>query len=146
MAVVIPLNNPLGPADDTVTAFLCSTSTSTSTKRLVSGGVLGACRDMRVRAVHACGVRGCGVDAWREPGHQHGCGEAVPSDAGGRRALVASPVAATQTRVGVGWVSAWGAGRRGVFPQCGVEHAWALGQVGRLVTLSGLLSCLTLNF
>jgi len=27
--VVIPLNNPLGPADDTVTAPLCSTSTST---------------------------------------------------------------------------------------------------------------------
>ena len=31
MAVVIPLNNPLGPADDTVTATLCSTSTSTRT-------------------------------------------------------------------------------------------------------------------
>ena len=31
VAVVIPLNNPLGPADDTVTAPLCSTSTSTST-------------------------------------------------------------------------------------------------------------------
>ena len=29
MAVVIPVNNPLGPADDTVTAPLCSTSTST---------------------------------------------------------------------------------------------------------------------
>ena len=35
-------------------------------KRLVSGGVLGACRDMRVRAVHAYGVRGCGVDARRD--------------------------------------------------------------------------------
>ena len=108
-------------------------------KRLVSGGVLGACRDMRVRAVHAYGVRGCGVDVLREPGHQHGCGEAVPSDAGGRRALVGSPVVATQTRVGVGWASVWGAGRRGVFPQCWVEHAWALGLVGRLVALSGLL-------
>jgi hypothetical protein len=30
VAVVIPLNHPLGPADDTVTAPLCSTSTSTS--------------------------------------------------------------------------------------------------------------------
>ena len=30
MAVVTPLNNPLGPADDTVTAPLCSTSTSTN--------------------------------------------------------------------------------------------------------------------
>jgi hypothetical protein len=29
VAVVIPLNNPLGPADDTVTSPLCSTSTST---------------------------------------------------------------------------------------------------------------------
>jgi hypothetical protein len=101
--------------------------------------VLGVCRDMRVRAVHAYGVRGCVVDARREPGHQHGCGEAVPSDAGGRRALVGSPVVATQTRVGVGWASVWGAGRRGVFPQCGVEHAWVLGLVGRLVALSGLL-------
>ena len=92
---------------------------------------------IRVRA--GIQSRGCGVDARREPGHQHGCGEAVPGDAGGRRALVGSPVAATQTRVGVGWASAWGAGRRGVFPQCGVEHAWALGLVGRLVALSGLL-------
>ena len=83
--------------------------------------------------------RWCDVDARREPGHQHGCGEAVPGDAGGRRALVGSPVAATQTRVGVGWASAWETGRRGVFPQCGVEHAWALGLVGRLVALSGLL-------
>ena len=102
-------------------------------------GACCACRDVRVRAAHACGVRGCGVDARREHGHQHGCGEAVPGDAGGRRALVGSPVAATQTRVGVGWASAWEAGRRGVFPQCGVEHAWALGLVGRLVALSGLL-------
>jgi hypothetical protein len=31
-------------------------------KRLVSGGVLGACRDMCVRAVPACRVHGCGVD------------------------------------------------------------------------------------
>ena len=94
---------------------------------------------MRVRDVHAYGVRGCGVDARRDHGHQHGCVEAVPGDAGGLRALVGSPVAATQTRVGVGWASARDAGRRGVFPQCGVEHAWALGLVGRLVALSGLL-------
>jgi hypothetical protein len=38
---------------------------------------------MCVRAIPACRVRGCGVDARREPGHQHGCGEAVPGDAGG---------------------------------------------------------------
>ena len=57
-------------------------------------GAYCACRDVRVRAAHACGVRGCGVDARREHGHQHGCGEAVPGDAGGRRALVGSPVPA----------------------------------------------------
>jgi len=84
-------------------------------KRFVSGGVLGTCRDVRVRAVHACGVRGCGVDARRDHGHQHGCMEAVPGDAGGRRALVGSPVAATRTHVDVGWANAWEAGRRGVF-------------------------------
>jgi len=37
------------------------------------------------------------VDARREHGHQHGCGEAVPGDAGGRHALVGSPAAAIQT-------------------------------------------------
>jgi hypothetical protein len=108
-------------------------------KRLVSGGVLVACRDVCVRTVPACGVRGCGVDAWREPGHQHGCEEAVPGDAGGRRALVGSPVASTQTRVGIDLANTWGAGLRGVFPQCGVGHAWALGLVRRPVALSGLL-------
>ena len=108
-------------------------------KRLVSGGVLGACRDMCVRAVPACRVHGCGVDARREPGHQHGCGEAMPVDAGGRRVLVGSPVAATQTRVGIDRASVWGAGRHGVFPQCGVGHAWTLGLVRRPVALSGLL-------
>ena len=35
---------------------------------------------------------------------------------------------------------AWGAGRRVVFPQCGVGHAWTLGLVRRPVALSGLLS------
>jgi len=108
-------------------------------KRLVSGGVLGACRDMCVRAVPACGVRGCGVDARREPGHQHGFCEAFPGDVGGRRALVGSPIASTQTSVGIDRASAWGAGRHGVFPQCGVGHAWSLGLVRRPVALSGLL-------
>ena len=108
-------------------------------ENLVSGTVL-AYKGPGVMGVRA-GIqsRWCGVDTRREPGHQHGCGEAVPGDAGGRRALVGSPVAATQTRVVVGWASAWEAGRRGVFPQCGVEHAWALGLVGRLVAPSGLL-------
>ena len=59
-------------------------------KRFVSGGVLGTCRDVRVRAVHACGVRGCGVGARREPGERHGCVEVVHSAAGRRRTLVGS--------------------------------------------------------
>jgi hypothetical protein len=111
-------------------------------ERPVSGDVLGACRGVCVRAVHACGVRGCGVGVRREPGHhghQHGCEEAVPGDAGGRRALVGSPLAATQMCVVVVRASAWGARRRGVFPRCGVGHAWALGLVSRPVALSGIL-------
>ena len=35
---------------------------------------------------------------------------------------------------------AWGAGRRVVFPQCGVGHAWTLGLVLRPVSLSGMLA------
>ena len=38
-----------------------------------------------VRAVSVCRVRRCGVDARREPGYHHGCGESVPGDADGRR-------------------------------------------------------------
>jgi len=62
-------------------------------KRLVSGDLLGACRDVCVvRAVPACGVRGCGVGALREPGQRLGCEETVSSVAGGRRTLVESPL------------------------------------------------------
>jgi len=61
-------------------------------KRLVSGDLLRACWDVCVRAVPACGVRGCGVGARREPGQRHGCGEAVPDAEGGRRTLVGSPL------------------------------------------------------
>ena len=57
----------------------------------------------------------------------------------GAHKLEAIPFAATQTRVDVVWASAWGAGRRCVFPQCGVEYTWALGLVRRPVALSGLL-------
>jgi len=49
------------------------------------------------------------------------------------------PLAAARAHVGVVRAGAWGAGRRGVFQQCGVEHAWALGLLRRPVTLSGLL-------
>ena len=61
-------------------------------KRLVSGDLLGACRDVCVRTVPAYGVRGCGVGARQEPGQRHGCGEAVPGVAGGRRTLVGNPL------------------------------------------------------
>jgi hypothetical protein len=33
----------------------------------------------------------------------------------------------------------WWAGRLGVFPRCGVGHAWTLGLVRRPVALSGML-------
>ena len=89
-------------------------------ENLVSGAVLAYKGPGVIRVRAGIQSRGCGVDARREPGHQHGCGEAVPGDAGGCRALVGSPVAATQTRVDIDWASAWGAGRRGVFQQCGV--------------------------
>jgi len=57
-------------------------------KRLVSGDLVGACRDVCVQVVHACGVRECGVGARREPGERYGCVEAVHSTAGRRRTLV----------------------------------------------------------
>ena len=45
----------------------------------------------------------------------------------------------TRTRVLVARAVTWGAGRRCVFPQCGVRHVSALGLVRRPVVLSGLL-------
>ena len=36
-------------------------------------------------------------------------------------------------------VDAWRAGRRGVFPRCGIGYVWTLGLVRRPVALSGLL-------
>jgi len=36
-------------------------------------------------------------------------------------------------------VDAWRDGRLGVFPLCGVGHAWTFGLVRRPVALSGLL-------
>ena len=57
----------------------------------VSGDLLGAREDVCARAVPACGVRKCGMGVRRESGQRHGCGEAVPGAAGGRRPLVGSP-------------------------------------------------------
>jgi hypothetical protein len=49
------------------------------------------------------------------------------------------PLAAARAHVVVVRAVAWGFGRRGVFPQCGVEYAWSLGLVRSLVVLSGFL-------
>ena len=60
----------------------------------------------------ACGVRRCDVGARRESGRRHGCGGAVSGAAGGRRALVESPLAtalAPGSDVRAGW---WEVGRR----------------------------------
>ena len=70
---------------------------------------------------------------------RHGCGGAVPGTAGGRRALVGSPLATARAPGSDVRAVAWGAGRLSVFPWCGVGHAWTLGLVLRPVALSGLL-------
>jgi len=49
------------------------------------------------------------------------------------------PLAAARARGGGVRADAWGAGRRGVLPRCGVGHAWTLVLVLRPVALSGLL-------
>jgi hypothetical protein len=49
------------------------------------------------------------------------------------------PLASARTREDCVRPGAWGVGRRCVFPQCGVGHAWTLGLVRRPVALSGLL-------
>jgi hypothetical protein len=51
----------------------------------------------------------------------------------------AGSLPATRTRVLVALEGTWRAGRRCVFPQCGVGHASALGLVRRQVAISGLL-------
>jgi hypothetical protein len=61
-------------------------------ENLVSWDLLGACEDVCARTVPAYGVRKCGVGARRESGQRHGCGEAVPGDAGGRHTLVGFPL------------------------------------------------------
>jgi len=72
------------------------------------------------------------------PRQRHGCGGSVPGTAGGRRALVGSPLATAQAPGSDVRAGAWGAGRLGVFPRCCVGHAWTLGLVRRPMALSGL--------
>ncbi len=94
---------------------------------------------MCVRVVHACGVRGCGVGARREPGERHGCVEAVHSDAGRRRTLVGSrliqrrPMWALYGRERGRLVDAVSS------RSAGSKYAWALGLVRHPVALLGLL-------
>ena len=64
----------------------------TYAENLVSGDLLGAYGGVCARAVPACGVRRCGVGARRESGQRRGCGETVTGAAGGRCALVGSPL------------------------------------------------------
>ena len=50
---------------------------------LVSGVLLGVCEGVCARAVPVYGVHKCGLGTRRESGQQRGCGETVPSTAGG---------------------------------------------------------------
>ena len=108
-------------------------------KRLVSGDLVGACRDVCVRVVPACGVRGCGVGARREPGERHGCVEAVHGAAGRRRTLVGSRLKRHRQM----WTLYGRArGRLGdavSSRSVGSQYALALGLVRHPVALLGLL-------
>jgi hypothetical protein len=111
----------------------------THAKRLVSGDLVGACLDVCVRVVSACGVRGCGVGARREPGELHGCVEAVHVAAGRRRTLVGSRL---KRRRQMWALYGRARGRLGdTVSSCsaGSKYAWLLGLVRHPVALSGLL-------
>jgi hypothetical protein len=108
-------------------------------KRLVSWDLVGACLDVCVRIVPACGMRGCDVGARQGPGERHGCVEAVHGVAGGWRALVGSRL----RRRGRVWALC-GRAREGLGDavssrSAGSKYAWALGLVRHPVALSGLL-------
>ena len=108
-------------------------------KRLVSGDLVGACRDVCVRVVPACGVRWCGVGARLEPGELHGCVEAVHGAAGRRRTLVGSRL---NQRSPMWALYGRARGRLGdavSSRSAGSKYAWALGLVLHPVALSGLL-------
>ena len=98
------------------------------------------CMPGRVRSDSSCvrGARvrrGCAAGAW--------AASWVRGGGAWRRGWEAyvgrEPLTVAREHVGVVRAVAWGSGRLGVFPQCGVEHAWALGLLRRPVTLSGLL-------
>ena len=108
-------------------------------ENLVSGDLVGACRDVCVRVVHACGVRGCGVGALREPGERHGCVEAVHSDTGRRRTLVGSRLNRRRPMWALYGRTHGRLGDTVSSRSAGSKYAWALGLVRHPVALSGLL-------
>jgi len=79
------------------------------------------------------------MGARRESRRRHVCVWAVPSTAGGLRALVGFPLATARAPGSCVRTGVCGAEQRGVFPRCGVGHAWTFGLVLRPVALSGLL-------
>ncbi len=103
-------------------------------KRLVSGDFVGVCRDVCVRVVPACGVRGCCVGAWQEPGQRHGCVEAVQ-----RRTLVGSPLKLRRQMWALYGRERGRLGDTVSSHSAGSKHAWTLGLVRHPVALSGLL-------
>ena len=110
----------------------------THAKRLVSGDLVCACRDVCVRVVPACGVRGCSVGARREPGERHGCVEAVHGAAGRRRTLVGSRLK-RHRQMWTLYGRARGRLGDGVSSRsAGSKYAWTLGLVLHPVALSGL--------
>ena len=106
---------------------------------LFSGPAPHARGGLRARHVPTYRVRSCGVGGRRESERRPGCLEAVPGTAGRRRSLVESCSLWDAPGGGERVHGRWWAGRRFVFPRCGVGHALTLGLVRRLVALSGLL-------
>ena len=101
--------------------------------------MLGACRGVCVRAVHACGVRGCGMGARLEPVDRRGCFQAVHSSAGGRRALVGSRLNQRRPMWALYGRARGRLGDAVSSRSAGSKYAWALGLVRHPVALLGLL-------
>ena len=107
-------------------------------KRLVSGDLVGTYRDVCVRVVHACRVRGCCVGARREPGERHGCVDAVHSDTGRRRTLVGSRLNRRRPMWALYGRTHGRLGDTVSSRSAGSKYAWALGLVRHPVSLLGL--------
>ena len=108
-------------------------------ENLVSGDMLGGWEDVCSRAVSECGVQGVVCVHGGSLGSGVGAGVRCLTQRVGGVCWSAPPLYLLQECGGSLRVDAWGAGRRGVFPRCGVGHAWTLGLVRRPVAISGLL-------